>query len=442
MRAGSVSVVPIHLEPQAVRTKITDSMKSQQVSGACASRRNAASNRASRSPLIRLGIFFSHPTQHHSILFQRLSEEESLDVVTHYYDPPQPHRDRDFGPQGSETWDIDLQGDSQCRILSNVLRYGRISPIRQLNPGVATAMRDGEFDAVILFGYVSPSNRIVMLLAKACGSKVLYQSDVNIMDEVRARRSKLQLRFRDSFLRRADQVLVIGDRNREAYRASGVDEEKMIWCPYPVDVSRFTAARESPSLQSQLARLRDKYSIPHSARVVAFSGKLIDRKRPMDLIEALRKLRRSDVYGIMIGSGPLEAELRSAIRANDHVRITGFVNQSVLPYHMLLADIGVITSDWDAHPLVATEFAACGIPVIASHYCGVWGDHDILRSGESGDIYECGDTTALAKAIDALLADENRRMRMGARAAELAQGQSVERAAAIIVNYLKATIQR
>jgi glycosyltransferase involved in cell wall biosynthesis len=148
-------------------------------------------------------------------------------------------------------------------------------------------------------------------------------------------------------------------------------------------------------------------------------------------------LRRSDTYGLIIGSGEMEQQLRATLTADDRVVITGFVNQSEIPYHMLLADIGVVSSEWDPHPLVTTEFAMCGLPVIVSHFCGVWGEHDILRPGENGFLYDCGDVPELAKQISRLLDDDALRMQMAQRSLVIAEEQSADYAAKVVAGLLR-----
>jgi len=238
------------------------------------------------------------------------------------------------------------------------------------------------------------------------------------------------------FLRSVSLFLVAGDKNKEAYRRFGIKDDKMVWCPIPVDMARYTKARSDPALARRLETLREKYGIPRTARIVAFCGKLIERKRPQDLVEALRIVGRDDIYGLLIGSGEMESSLKT-LSSKDRVVITGFVNQSEIPYHMLLADIGVVSSEWDPHPLVTTEFAMCGRPVIVSDYCGVWGEHDILRPGENGFLYRCGDVHELANQISRLLDDADLKLDMGRRSLALAEEQSAEHAAKVVADSLR-----
>ncbi len=385
----------------------------------------------------KLAVFFSHPTQHHSAMFQYLAGAKDIDLHVYYYDPGSLGGMFDPGYRTDTAWDVDLTKGTDATVLTNLLRGREVHPFRQINPGVVSAMLTGGFDAVLLSGYASPSNWLVLTIAQLTGSAVLYQSDTNVLDMRRKPTSRLKDCLRKLFLRGVSYFLVAGDQNKEVYRRFGIEDGKMVWCPIPVDVARYNEARADRELPDKLEKLREKYGIPKTARVVAFCGKLIERKRPQDLIDALRIVGRKDTYGMLIGSGEMEEELRNTLRPDDQIVITGFVNQSEIPYHMLLADIGVVSSEWDPHPLVTTEFAMCGLPVIVSHYCGVWGEHDILRPGENGFLYDCGDVTALAKQISQLLEDDTLRMKMGRRSLVIAEQQSAEYAAKVVADLLK-----
>ncbi len=381
---------------------------------------------------LKLGIFFSHPTQHHSAWFQHLSRIENLNVKVYYYDAGSLGGMFDPGYGITQAWDVDLMEGTQSVVLPNLLRGNQINQFRQLNPAIVPIALREKFDAILVSGYVSPSNWLALLGARLTGARVFYQADTNIQDVKRKKSSPLMNRLRRAFFRRVSVFLTIGDNNKKVYKKFGIRESQMVWCPIPVDRPRYEAARTDAQLQSKLEALREQYQIPPDAQIVAFCGKLIARKRPQDIIEALRALNRANVYGLLIGSGELETELKNSLTPEDRIVITGFVNQSQIPYHMLLGDVGVVSSEWDPHPLVTTEFAMCGLPVIVSHFCGVWGEHDILRPDENGFVYPCGDVQALATEIGRLLDDEELRQRMGSRSLEVAVEQSTEYAANVV----------
>jgi glycosyltransferase involved in cell wall biosynthesis len=161
--------------------------------------------------------------------------------------------------------------------------------------------------------------------------------------------------------------------------------------------------------------------------VVTFSGKLVDRKRPQDVAEAVRLIGDRRVKALFVGTGPLEAEVRRL--GAEFVRVTGFVNQEEIPSVLALGDLAVMPSSYDAHPLAVTESLALGVPVLVSDRIGCYGPDDALRHGENGYVYPCGDVKALAGLIARLRDDPGLRHRLSLRATELVQEQTPRAAA-------------
>ena len=138
------------------------------------------------------------------------------------------------------------------------------------------------------------------------------------------------------------------------------------------------------------------------------------------MVQALKQVIASGlpVVGVFLGTGVQQEAIRQAGQAT--VRITGFVNQRDIPLYYALADVLVMPSEIDPHPLTVTEAGSLGIPAIVSDRVGCVGPTDMLRPGENGLVYACGDEAALAQAIKSVLTDEAQRVWLGARARELA----------------------
>jgi glycosyltransferase involved in cell wall biosynthesis len=377
----------------------------------------------------RLAIFFSHPTQHHSTLFRALAQRGLLDVSVYYYSHGLNARSIDKGFGTRHSWDVDLLSGYPSRVLWSPVPDPVQSPLRQVNPGVVVPLLSERFDAVFISGYVSPSNNLVARLAKARGAKVLYQSDTNIRDVERRPYRSAQDFVRARLFAHVDRFLYIGDHNREAYEHFGVPSEKMYWSPYPVDLARFVAVRDAKDAAERRRATRDDLGLPEGAIVAAFCGKLIPRKRAEDFVDAVASLRAHGIYGLIIGSGEQEGTLRRRAAGAANIVFAGFTNQSRIPVLMHSADIGVVCSEWDPHPLVTTEFAALGLPVVVSHFCGVHGPNDILLPGENGLVYRCGNVAALTDALRALVGNAATRCRFGAKSAQRAATQSADSAA-------------
>jgi len=89
------------------------------------------------------------------------------------------------------------------------------------------------------------------------------------------------------WLRGFDRFLAIGQANREFYLAAGIPESRIHPCPYFVDNQRFAAAARE--VRARRTDLRAKWSIPEGVPCFLFCGKLIPKKHPIDLLQALQR---------------------------------------------------------------------------------------------------------------------------------------------------------
>ncbi|CAN5668970.1 glycosyltransferase family 4 protein [soil metagenome] len=100
---------------------------------------------------------------------------------------------------------------------------------------------------------------------------------------------------------------------------------------------------------------------------IAFIGRLVDWKRPGSLIEALRLVADPHRFRVQIvGSGPLETELRSRVVAYGLSDIVRFVGESLDVTSVLdSADVLVSTSEGEPFGLVILEATLAGaLPVV------------------------------------------------------------------------------
>jgi glycosyltransferase involved in cell wall biosynthesis len=110
----------------------------------------------------------------------------------------------------------------------------------------------------------------------------------------------------------------------------------------------------------------------------------------------------------------LESEAKT-LKIAERVRFLGFVNQSELAGLYRSADVMVLSSEYDACPVVVCEAMLCGCPIILSDK--IRGRLELVRPGHTGFIYPCGNVDALAEILRAALADRQKLEQMG-RSAE------------------------
>jgi glycosyltransferase involved in cell wall biosynthesis len=225
-----------------------------------------------------------------------------------------------------------------------------------------------------------------------------------------------------------DAFLAIGSLNRRYYVEQGVAGERIFMMPYAVDNARFVAdaAKAAASRESFRASLGLEAGRP----VLLFAAKLIERKRPLQLVEAFARIHADPAlrrpYLLFAGDGPLRKQLEqeAARVAPGAVKVLGFQRQSELPRCYDLCDAFVLPSGQEAWGLVVNEVMCAGRAVIASDMVG--SAPDLVRPGENGAIFRTDDVNDLARAIRSVLQDEQKLRAMGRRSREIIDHWSFE----------------
>jgi glycosyltransferase involved in cell wall biosynthesis len=166
--------------------------------------------------------------------------------------------------------------------------------------------------------------------------------------------------------------------------------------------------------------LRARLGIPPEAFVVGFMGRFTPEKGPMDVIEACHALQRdgADVYLLMIGAGPQDAELRARAESLPSGRA---IFTGVVPHgrpaaeHLSCMDACVVpsrtTASWkEQFGRAIIEAMACGAPVVGSDSGNVG---VLVEETGGGLVFPEGDVRALRDALRQLKADRGLARRLG-----------------------------
>ncbi|MCX5577122.1 glycosyltransferase [Kaistia terrae] len=131
-------------------------------------------------------------------------------------------------------------------------------------------------------------------------------------------------------------------------------------------------------------------------------GRLSREKGFDDLITAFALVATHHATLTIAGEGPERGALETLIRENkleERVQLVGYTDPGPL---YAQARLCVIPSRTEAFGMVAVEALAAGLPVVATACAG---PREILAGDRFGKIVPIGDTQAMARAIDATLAD-------------------------------------
>jgi phosphatidylinositol alpha-mannosyltransferase len=146
---------------------------------------------------------------------------------------------------------------------------------------------------------------------------------------------------------------------------------------------------------------------------IVFAGRQEPRKGLQVLLEVWPEIhRRTGARLRVCGADPLAVRLLlTRLRVGDEgIDILGFLSQDDLTAELLSAKALVAPSlGGESFGVVLTRAMACALPVVASD---IEGYRDVMTP-ETSVAFPAGDEAALANAVEGLLADEPRRLRIG-----------------------------
>jgi glycosyltransferase involved in cell wall biosynthesis len=347
---------------------------------------------------LRLGVLASHPIQYQSPIFRELASRCELRVFYAHRQPPQGQADAGFGV--AFEWDVDLLSGFEHRFLLNRARHPGTDRFMGCDtPEIADAIAHGGFDAFLVMGWNLKSYWQAVRACRRAGVPVMVRGDSQLLTPRSPARQWAKRMIYPVALRRFDRLLYVGQRNRDYLLHYGVPAQRLHFSPHCVDNDRFAQAAGDRSMA------RDKWGLDPHLPVVLFSGRLVDSKRPFDLVLALQRLheRGVSVQALFAGDGPLGPALRQACeRAGVPARFAGFVNQSALPEAYAAADVLVLPSSGaETWGLVVNEAMACGVPAVVSDAVGC--GPDLVVPDVTGATYPVGDADAMAGAVARVL---------------------------------------
>jgi len=169
-----------------------------------------------------------------------------------------------------------------------------------------------------------------MLAAFTFKIPVLIRGESNLLPALPPWKSALKRIVLRNLFRRTSAFLAIGRYNAEFYRAYGVPKEKIYMVPYAVNNDFFSS--QADKLAHCKGNLKQELGIAPELSVVLYSGKLIEKKRPKDLLKAFEYVARTQkAVLVYVGAGSLEPELKQYAEAKHlPVFFAGFRNQTEL----------------------------------------------------------------------------------------------------------------
>jgi glycosyltransferase involved in cell wall biosynthesis len=372
-----------------------------------------------------LAIVTTHPIQYQVPLWQALATDGRVPFEVWYLTDhgTRLSLDREFGK--TFAWDLEMLSGYPYNLLD-------VGPTASPNSFLPCRLRERLRDRIRRVGA-----RVVWIQgwqvaaywqaaweAKAAGVELWLRGESNDLALVPRWKRPLKRLLLGQLFSRVDRFLYIGSANRRLYRSFGVCDSRLHPAPYAVDNNRF--ARQAAALRLERYSLRRAWRIPADAFCVLFCGKFIAKKRPMDVVTAVQKLRLNRklraVHLLFAGDGELSEGLRAACHVvYDHSRpnlqsheftstssdsvsaappasFVGFLNQTEICSAYIAADCLVLPSDHrETWGLVVNEALASSLPCVVSDACGC--SEDFAAAIDPSLVFPCGDVTGLVEAL-------------------------------------------
>lgn len=194
--------------------------------------------------------------------------------------------------------------------------------------------------------------------------------------------------------------------NSEAFFVVSSKQKKIIenifpWASNKITVisNGFDAAKFKVIDKQLCRRILD---LPDDSNILLTIGNLFYEKGHKYLIEAVHQLVSfygKDIICIIIGSGPLEEEIKEQINylnLETNVLLVGNIDHDEVPTWLNSCDIFVLSSLVEGNPTVMFESMGCGKPFIGT---AVGGIPEIIISNEYGLLCEAQNSAKLAENI-------------------------------------------
>ncbi|MCZ7643854.1 MAG: glycosyltransferase family 4 protein [Planctomycetota bacterium] len=247
------------------------------------------------------------------------------------------------------------------------------------------------------------------LAASACGvRRIVHTPHVFPFLWTRGITSSFYLALERYAAAKCHALVCVGDGQKDAALARGLAPAEKL-----VVIRNGVALPPAPDAARRLAE-RARLGLPADAPAVGMVARLAPQKGVGAFLEAAKLVlkRRPEALFVLLGDGPLEAEVRARAAAlgldRQRMRILGHVEDAEARYPAF--DALALSSLYEGLPYVLLEALAWGVPVVATD---VLGSRDVIAHEETGLLARSGEPADLAAQLERLLGDATLRARLG-----------------------------
>lgn len=306
----------------------------------------------------------------------------------------------------------------------------------RINPSIFSRIYKGKHDVVMIHGYETLTAWITLFSAKLLFKKVIFRGEAVLEGNpyMPGLIQKIKRIILPIFFKLCDAVMYSCQGNKNYFKFFGVSEDKLYLLPCAVNNNFFI--KKKLSLTPLVNETKKEFGVDPDHFVILFSARFTKRKRPLDLIEAVKKLDNKDVTIIFAGDGPERSSMEEAVnKAGISAIFTGFLDPDSLAKCYSIADLDIVISSKDPSPKSMNEAMVFSLPVIVTNVVGT--AHDLVKDGKNGFIVDVGDIDSIANKISKLTNRPELVKSMGSYSFDIIGDWTIEAGAESIFNVTK-----
>jgi glycosyltransferase involved in cell wall biosynthesis len=357
-------------------------------------------NKTTRKP--RVAWLLTHRIQYFVNLIDTLHKRGNIEVALYLGCAPGLINDKEFGKMVS--WDNRTSTSFPEHFLHSVDKKALPGMLKSFSPSLATELDSWKPDYLYINGYTDAIAWQGFAWAMRHSRPFALRCDGDTVVKKASLKSSVRRKVAAFMTSRAHRVTYQGRSNRDFWMENGASESQLEWVPCVPDSEIYR--RRIFKTPADRDAFRGKFDVSPSEIVAVVNGKLIDRKRPMDAIEALAKLKDRNFRLWFLGSGELEESLvaRTAeLSVAGKATFLGFRNQSEIPEILQAADFLLHPSSLDPWPYSILEAAISGLALVLSDTTGSYPDW--MAPPIAGSTFRSGDVNDMVKVIGDFLDD-------------------------------------
>jgi len=360
------------------------------------------------------------PVHYHTPIFKELDKQDEIDFTVVYCDTITLNGYFCEETQQNVSWeDQDLLNGHNHIFLKNYQKHNNNKNFFLLiNFSIIPHIFKQKYDVVIVRGYIGLTYLFAVMAAKISGAKLIFQGESTLRHNKGSIFKKICLNFFFSFF---DLFFYSCEGNLQ-FLNKYAKHKKKLSTPCAVDNNFYRS--KFLDLKNKREHLRKKLGISSDEIVLLSVGKLYDRKKPFDILKAVKKLNNNKLCILLVGDGILKDEIDDYAKKN-HLKV-------ILPGHKLstqvaeyfsISDIYLQVSDYDPSPKSLNESMNFELPIVATKILGTC--DDLVKENINGYKVNVGDIDDISNSIRKL---KSKKMRneMGKESHKIVSLNSIE----------------